>query len=144
MRRIAFAILTMSTAIRTPGADQVRLITLDPGHFHAALVQKFMYPQVSPAVHVYAPECSGEDLRAHLQRIEDFNKRSEDPTHWEEKVYCGDDFLKRMVKDRAGNVVVISGKNTRKTEYIQQSVAAGFNVLADKPMAITPDGFKLL
>jgi hypothetical protein len=32
-----------------------RLITLDPGHFHAALVQKFMYADVDPLVHVYAP-----------------------------------------------------------------------------------------
>ena len=31
-----------------------RLITLDPGHFHAALVQKFMYPDVDSVVHVYS------------------------------------------------------------------------------------------
>ncbi len=35
---------------------KVKLMTVDPGHFHAALVQKIMYPQVSPDVHVYAPE----------------------------------------------------------------------------------------
>jgi predicted dehydrogenase len=120
----------------------MRLITLDPGHFHAGLVQKFMYPEVNPLVHVYAPE--GPDLRAHLRRIEDFNQRAENPTRWVEEVYSGEDYLDRMVKERAGNVVVISGKNTRKTEYIHESVKAGFNVLADKPMAITPDGFKLL
>ena len=34
---------------------QVRLMTLDPGHFHAALVQKEMYPGVAPRVDVYAP-----------------------------------------------------------------------------------------
>ena len=34
---------------------EVRLITLDPGHFHAALVQKEMYPGVAKQVHVYAP-----------------------------------------------------------------------------------------
>ena len=117
-------------------------MTLDPGHFHAALVQKLMYPQVGPSVHVYAP--AGEDLTSHLGRIKDFNQRSDNPTHWEEIVYSQPDFLKRMLKDKAGNVVVISGKNTRKTEYIEQSIKAGFNVLADKPMAITPQGFKLL
>ena len=37
-----------------------RLVTLDPGHFHASLVQKFMYLDVDPVVHVYAP--AGEDL----------------------------------------------------------------------------------
>jgi predicted dehydrogenase len=131
----------MCAAMASRGSE-VRLITLDPGHFHAALVQKFMYPHVSPVVHVYAPE--GEDLTAHLKRIEDFNTRAENPTHWEEKVYAGVDFLDRMVKERAGNVVVISGKNTRKTEYIERSVKAGFNVLADKPMAITPTDFELL
>src|SRR4051812_22117841 len=144
MRRLVLLLFIMGAVIATQGAEEVRLITLDPGHFHAALVQKFMYPNVSPVVHVYAPECAGEDLRAHLQRIEDFNKRPENPTRWQEKPYCGGDFLDRMVKERAGNVVVISGKNTRKTEYIKQSVDAGFNVLADKPMAITPEGFKLL
>ncbi|MEO1257046.1 MAG: putative oxidoreductase C-terminal domain-containing protein, partial [Bacteroidota bacterium] len=43
-----------------------------------------------------------------------------------------------------GNVVVISGNNARKTNYIESSIQAGLNVLADKPMAITPDNFKTL
>jgi len=125
-----------------PATDAVRLITLDPGHFHAGLVQKFMYPEVSPIVHVYAP--AGPDLDQHLKRIESFNTRADQPTHWEEKVYTGSDYLKRMLKDRAGNVVVLAGNNARKTEYINLSVSAGFNVLADKPMAITPANFNLL
>ena len=33
-------------------SSMVKLITVDPGHFHAALVQKIMYDQVSPDVHV--------------------------------------------------------------------------------------------
>jgi predicted dehydrogenase len=122
--------------------DSVRLITLDPGHFHAGLVQKSMYPQVSPVVHVYAP--AGPDLQDHLKRIEGFNTRADQPTRWEEKVYAGPDFLERMVKEKAGNVVVLAGNNARKTEYIYKSVSAGFNVLADKPMAITPANFDLL
>jgi predicted dehydrogenase len=129
-------------ANRAPAADTIRLITLDPGHFHAGLVQKFMYPQVSPVVHVYAP--AGQDLHEHLQRIESFNQRPDNPTHWEEKVYTGPDFLERMLRHKAGNVVVLAGNNLRKTEYIERSVRAGLNVLADKPMAITPEGFALL
>lgn len=125
-----------------PAADTIRIITLDPGHFHAGLVQKFMYPQVNPEVHVYAP--GGPDLQEHLQRIESFNQRPDNPTHWQENVYAGPDFLERMVREKAGNVVVLAGNNLRKTEYIERSVRAGFNVLADKPMAITPEGFKLL
>ncbi|HEY6007275.1 MAG TPA: putative oxidoreductase C-terminal domain-containing protein, partial [Geobacteraceae bacterium] len=125
------------------GAEEtVRFITLDPGHFHAGLVQKFMYPQVSPVVRVYTP--GGAELQDHLARIESFNTRADNPTHWQEKVYTGPDYLERMVQEKAGNVVVISGNNRRKTEYIDESIKAGLNVLADKPMAITPAGFTLL
>jgi predicted dehydrogenase len=134
----AFLVVTSSLM----AGESVKLITLDPGHFHAALVQKTMYPQVSPVVHVYAPE--GPDLTAHLKRIEGYNTRAENPTRWEQTVFTGPDLLERMTRDRAGNVVVMSGNNRRKTEYIQQAVAAGFNVLADKPMAITPEGFAQL
>jgi predicted dehydrogenase len=123
-------------------ADTVRLITLDPGHFHAGLVQKFMYPQVSPNVHVYAPP--GLDVQEHLKRIEGFNTRAENPTHWREEVYTGADFVERMLSEKAGTVVVISGNNAHKTEYIEQSIAAGFNVLADKPMVIAPKDFAQL
>ena len=137
------ALLIMCAIASTVAAPaDVRLITLDPGHFHAGLVQKSMYPQVSPVVHVYAP--AGNDLQEHLKRIDSFNTRADQPTHWEEKVYTGPDYLDRMLKDKAGNVVVLAGNNAHKTEYIDQSVAAGFNVLADKPMAITPQNFELL
>lgn len=122
--------------------EKVRLITLDPGHFHAALVQKLMYETVDPVVHVYAPE--GEDLRQHLARIESFNSRPEEPTRWQLKVYTSPDFFERMLKERPGNVVVISGNNSRKAEYIAGSIDAGLNVLADKPMAITPDDLEQL
>jgi len=124
------------------GGDTVKLITLDPGHFHAALVQKRMYPNVSPGVRIYAPE--GNDLKMHLDRINGFNTRAESPTKWQTEVYTGPDFFEKMLKDKAGNVVVLAGNNARKTEYILKSVEAGFNVLADKPMAITPEDFELL
>lgn len=115
---------------------RLRLVTLDPGHFHAALVQKSMYPGVSPVVRVYAPE--GDELRQHLARVEAYNSRPDDPTHWELEVYTGPDFLDRMIADRAGDVVVIAGNNARKTEYIVRAIEAGFHVLADKPMVRTP------
>src|ERR1019366_6328442 len=137
------SLLTMCATLSAAAAsNDVRLITLDPGHFHAGLVQKFMYPQVDPVVRVYAP--AGPDLQEHLTRVEGFNARADQPTHWEEKVYTGPDFLERMLKEKAGNVVVLAGNNARKTEYIDRSISAGFNVLADKPMAITPADFKLL
>lgn len=114
----------------------VRLVTLDPGHFHAALVQKFMYQGVEPLVHVYAPK--GDDVLEHMKRIEGFNTRKDRPTSWRTEVYTGPDYLQRMLQDRSGNVVVISGNNAHKAQYILDSVEAGLNVLADKPMVITP------
>jgi predicted dehydrogenase len=112
-----------------------RLITLDPGHFHAALVQKFMYADVDPLVHVYAP--GPDDLAEHLKRIERFNTRADQPTHWQEEVYTGPDFMQRMLTEKPGNVVVMSGNNAHKTEMILTCVIHGLNVLADKPMIIT-------
>jgi len=117
----------------------VRFITIDPGHFHAALVQKSMYPDVDSVVHVYAPD--GSDLELHLKRIEAFNNRDQEPTKWKEIVYTGDDFFQKMIVEKAGNVVILSGNNKSKTAYIQQSLQAGFHVLADKPMAINTADF---
>lgn len=120
----------------------VNLITVDPGHFHAALVQKIMYDQVSPDVHVYAPE--GPDYQQHLNRIKSYNSRQTDPTSWNEIVYTGQDFFEKMIAEKTGNVVVLSGNNRKKAEYITKSVNAGLNVLADKPMIITPEDFPAL
>ncbi|MFW5832345.1 MAG: putative oxidoreductase C-terminal domain-containing protein, partial [Prolixibacteraceae bacterium] len=100
------------------------------------------YDQVDPKVYVYAPE--GPDVQDHLNRIENFNNREENPTSWEVEVYTGGDFLERMLREKPGNVVVISGNNAKKTEYIFESVNAGLNVLADKPMVIEPEEFSLL
>jgi predicted dehydrogenase len=125
------------------GADgEIKLITLDPGHFHAALVQKNMYPQVHPEVFVYAPE--GDDLNDHLDKIASYNQRRENPTSWLEKVYCGDDFLAKMIAEKKGNVLITAGNNRKKTEYIKQAIEAGINVLADKPMVINADNFEQL
>ncbi|TMI89534.1 MAG: oxidoreductase [Bacteroidetes bacterium] len=120
----------------------VKLVTLDPGHFHAALVQKTMYGDVDSVVYVYAPE--GNDLKLHLDRINAYNSRAESPTSWKEVVYTGNDFFEKMITEKKGNVVVLSGNNAKKTEYILKALEAGFNVLADKPMAITPEDFELL
>ena len=120
----------------------VRLVTVDPGHFHAALVQKTMYNDVDSVVYVYAPE--GNDLKLHLDRINGFNTRADNPTNWKEEIYTGPDFFDKMIAEKKGNVVVLSGNNEKKTEYILKALEAGFNVLADKPMAITPADFELL
>ena len=120
----------------------VQLVTLDPGHFHAALVQKSMYPDVDSTVYVYAPE--GADLQYHLDRIKGYNIRVENPTRWNEVVYKGEDFFNRMIAEKKGNVVVLSGNNQKKAEYILQSLQNDFNVLADKPMVIQAQDFPVL
>lgn len=134
-------IITSLAATGAP-AEPVRMITLDPGHFHAALVQKSMPAGIDPVVHVYAP--AGPDLDRHLAMVEGFNTRAEQPTRWQMKVHAGPDFLAEMLRDKPGNLVVISGNNAKKSRYILECVKAGLNVLADKPMAITPEGFALL
>ena len=75
----------------------VQLVTLDPGHFHAALVQKSMYPDVDSIVYVYAPY--GNDLKLHLERISGYNTSTKNPTHWKEEVYSGNDFLEKMLAE---------------------------------------------
>jgi predicted dehydrogenase len=121
-------------------SSMVKLIPVDPGHFHAALVQKIMYDQVSPDVHVYAPE--GPDYLQHLDKIKSYNSRTANPTSWNEIVYTGPDFFEKMLSEKSGNVVVLSGNNRKKAEYITKSVNAGLNVLADKPMIISPNDFQ--
>ncbi|HOW39424.1 MAG TPA: putative oxidoreductase C-terminal domain-containing protein [Bacteroidales bacterium] len=126
----------------TMESKTVKLITVDPGHFHAALVQKSMYDQVSPDVHVYAPE--GPDLAQHLGKINGYNSRENAPTSWNEIIYTGSDFFEKMLAEKAGNVVVLSGNNLKKAEYITKSVNSGLNVLADKPMIIRSEDFPVL
>lgn len=126
----------------TGAKGEVKIMTLDPGHFHAALVQKNMYEQVDPTVYVYAPE--GPDVKGHLALIEQFNTRSENPTAWKEEVYTGSDFMDKMLQEKPGNVMVTAGNNAKKTEYILKCVEKGINVLADKPMVINPEEFPQL
>ena len=134
-----------SSSTKNTSADDsslVRLITLAPGHFHAALVQKNMYPAIDSIVHVYAP--GGKELEAHLNLIDQYNNRADNPTHWKETIYKGDDYLDKMLAEKTGNVVVLAGNNEQKTTYIKRSVEAGLNVLGDKPMAINSDNFNEL
>jgi predicted dehydrogenase len=151
MKKIQFVIITVALmscqsnnkeTTAEAKTKPVQLITLDPGHFHAALIQKTMYDDVDPVVYVYAP--AGNDLELHLNRINGYNSRTETPTQWKEEAYTGPDFFEKMIADKKGNVVVLAGNNEKKTEYILKALEAGLNVLADKPMAITPADFELL
>jgi len=139
---VACICMMISCGSNTESIGKISIITLDPGHFHAALVQKTMYPEVDSVVHVYAPP--GNDLQWHLDRILAYNNNPDHPTTWKERVYAGPDFFEKMLEDKPGSVVVLAGNNLRKSEYIVKSLQAGLNVYADKPMAIDSAGFETL
>ncbi len=126
----------------TGATNEVRLMTLNPGHFHAALVQMNMIEQVDPTVHIFAP--AGPDLDLHIERIEGFNTRNDNPTNWQTDIYSGPDYLERMLRDQPGNVMITAGNNRLKTEYIKETIDHSINVLSDKPMAIDQEGWELL
>jgi predicted dehydrogenase len=115
--------------------SEIKLVIVDPGHFHASLIQKDMYPRVSPQVSVYAP--LGPDLLDYLSRVALFNHRAENPTKWKLDIHTGPDFFARMLHEHPGNVVVFAGKNREKIGRIVESLKAGYNVLADKPWIIS-------
>lgn len=117
-------------------------MTLDPGHFHAALVQKTMYPQVDATLFVFAAE--GPEVNDFFDKIELYNTREVEPTHWELNPYLGDDYLQVMLAQKPGNVVILAGKNSKKIDYILEAVKAGLNVYADKPLVINPEGLEKL
>src|SRR5687768_6690873 len=135
---LALLAVAALAAQNTPSTrTAVRLMTVDPGHFHAALIQKEMYPDVARRVDVFAP--LGADLVEHLKRIAAFNSRAERPTAWELDVHTGTDFFERMLRERPGNVVILSGRNRPKMERIAGAVRAGLYVLADKPWILKSD-----
>ena len=119
-----------------------RLINFDPSHFHAALLQKEMYPELHPRAVVYAP--LGTELLDYLHRISLFNSRADNPTSWELDVHCAPDPLEEMLRRRNGNVVVFTGRNRAKINRIAKSIRAGLNVLADKPWIIRSSDLPLL
>ncbi len=145
MKKTFIAIFSISSMLLSCTMHQsnkskpYHLITLDPGHFHAALVQKTMYDQVDSVVQVYAPK--GNDLDLHIKRIDGYNNRKDNPTAWKEEVYIGNDFFEKMISEKKGNIVVLAGNNEKKSDYILQSLQNGLHVLGDKPMAINSEGF---
>jgi predicted dehydrogenase len=120
----------------------IRLMTLAPGHFHAALVQRQTLPGVHPKAYVYAP--LDDDLVQHLARVAAFNARAEDPTDWELDVRAGNQFFERFLRELPGNVAVIAGRNRPKIDRILACVANNLSVLADKPWVIDPEDFPKL
>lgn len=126
----------------SPEKQPVRLIVLDPGHFHASLVMQGMYPGIDSTARVFAPD--GPEVKQYLASVEKYNQRAEQPTHWHTDVYTGPDYLEQLGAQPAGNIVIIAGNNRLKSSYIRRSVHAGMHVMSDKPMAIDAAGFDSL
>lgn len=120
----------------------IRLMTLAPGHFHAALVQKRMTHGVHPRSYVYAP--LDADTVSHLDRVAAFNARPHDPTRWELDLRSGANYLDRFLREQPGNTVVLSGKNKPKIDLMQLAVSNNLHVLADKPWVIEASDFPKL
>jgi len=135
VRRAAAALLLAAGALAAQNNYmQSKLIIVDPGHFHATLLQKEMYPWVDPRVTVYAP--LGPDLLEYLNRIRLFNSRPENPTRWVLDIHTSNDPMGEMLRAPAGNIVVFTGRNRGKIDRILAALKAGLNVLADKPWII--------
>ncbi|REG92798.1 putative oxidoreductase C-terminal domain-containing protein [Algoriphagus antarcticus] len=122
--------------------SEITIMSLDPGHFHAGLIHKSMYPQVDSTVYVFAPE--GAELKDYMNRLAGYNNREEDPTAWNLQVTTGADYLEKMISAKPGNVMMVAGKNDRKIDYISAAISNGINVYADKPLVIDKSGFQKL
>lgn len=138
MRWIA---VLLAAASLSAGRD-LRMITVDPAHFHAAQLHLGPIPGFSRDAWVYAPV--GKDLPAYLNFIANLNARSAQPDHWRHHIYMGAGFFERMLQERPGDVVVLAGRNAKTIDYISRSLAAGLHVLADKPWIIEPENFPKL
>jgi predicted dehydrogenase len=114
---------------------QTKLMIVDPGHFHATLLQKDMYPEIDPRVSVYSR--LGPELLDYLTRISLFNSRPQNPTRWDLDVHTSSNPMREMLRDKPGNAVVFTGRNRGKIERILDSLNAGIHVFADKPWIIT-------
>ena len=138
-----FAILILlGGCVKNQKSSKVKLMTLDPGHFHAALIQKISYDDIDGTVDVYAPD--GPEVRDFLNKIEGYNSREEKPTNWTVRTHLSEDYLDKMINEKPGNVMVVSGKNSKKIDYIWAAVNAGLNVYADKPLVTNQEDFKKL
>jgi predicted dehydrogenase len=135
-------LIMLSQCTNSHQPTPVTFMVADPGHFHASLVLKTKYDGVNPQVFVYAPE--GPELADFLGRVDGYLKRTDDPVNWEIKEFRGPGFFGEMLTKKPGNVLILSGNNGKKTEYILQAVQSGINVFADKPMAINQEDFQQL
>lgn len=134
MKRIAGIILCFCAMACSQEVAQrsFRLNVVEPGHFHAALVQKTALDGVCDTVDVYAS--AGPELDSYLASVASYD------AGWVENVH-----VDGVLPECGGNgIVVLAGNNARKSANILDAVQKGYNVLSDKPMAIDADGYRML
>ncbi|MBL7767337.1 MAG: oxidoreductase [Flavipsychrobacter sp.] len=122
--------------------EKYRILTLEPGHFHAALVMKEANPLIDTTCYVYAPDNAA--THQYLDYLKSFNTRRQKPTTWNPVWFKEKDYLEQAWKQPPGSILVLAGNNRSKTSWISKAVNSGYAVLADKPMAIDPEGFAKL
>ena len=125
---IAGARLPRSLARR----PRCRFMTLDPGHFHASLVQKEMYPGVAPRVDVYAP------LGSDLTRAPGAHRRVQHARREADRVAARDPYRPRLLRAACSARSPATSSSSpaataARSIADRRSVEAGLNVLADKP-----------
>jgi len=120
----------------------IRLMTLAPGHFHAALIQKRMVPGLATRNYVYAP--LDADTANFVERLAGFNSREDDPTSWELDLRAGSNWVERFHREQPGNVVFLSGRNRSKIDLMRLAVSNNLHVIADKPWVIEFSDFPKL
>jgi len=123
-------------------ADAVKLLVIEPEHFHAALVQKYANDEIDPLVHLFAD--SAITAEGYTQLIDQYNSRETDPTHWDITEYYGADYVEKAFQGETGNVVVLAGDNAKKIDYITRAVQHNRDVFADKPLVIDGAGYSKL
>lgn len=123
-------------------SEKVRLVVIDPQHFHAALVQKYDNANIDSTVHLFAD--SNKTVVGYTDLIAQYNGRSEKPTKWNVVSYFGPDFMTKAFEGNTGNVVVLAGDNQQKIEYISKAIENGKDVFADKPLVIDLEGYNKL
>lgn len=133
---------TDMTDSQTESSAPFTIMSLDPGHFHAGLIHKSMYPELDSTIYVYAPQ--GPELTDYLNRIASYNQREDSPTAWNIVLAEGSDYLEKMISEKPGNVMMVAGKNDLKIDYITAAVGNGIHVYADKPLVINSEGYKKL
>lgn len=142
MRTKVAAVFAMMLSLAGCKDGSTEITVVDPGHFHASLILKHRLEDVGGTVHVYAPE--GKELEDFTTLVNTFNTREDSPTAWKLDIHAGPDFLDRLPAAGKKDIAVISGNNRYKARYIAECIDKGYNVLADKPMAINTEDFALL